>query len=283
MRFHALGTAQDGGLPHIGCRCRTCDDARRGAIPQRMAASAAVTDSSAGNAWLFDASPDLPRQLHAVQEALGHRGRSGIPLTGVLISHIHMGHYWGLGHLGREGMMPRGLPVLAPPGAARFLSENRPFRDMVQWGAIDVRSALPGVTIDLAEHLSVTPHAVPHRDEFSDTVCWLIEGPSSTVLYAPDMDHLEDRLVDAVGEADMACVDGTFFYADEIPGASGTVPHPPVETSMVRLAGAVGSGTRVAFTHLNHTNPLCDPRSREFERTVSAGFGVLLDGYAIDI
>ncbi|NIP35782.1 MAG: pyrroloquinoline quinone biosynthesis protein PqqB, partial [Thermoplasmata archaeon] len=41
--------------------------------------------------------------------------------------------------------------------------------------------------------------------------------------------------------------------------------------------------TRIAFTHLNHTNPLCDPRSPEFENVVSMGFGVLMDDYAIDI
>ena len=103
------------------------------------------------------------------------------------------------------------------------------------------------------------------------------------VLYAPDMDHLEDSFVDVMTSVDMAIIDGTFYYRDEIPGAMDRVPHPPVEESIVRLRRVLEDGTRVAFTHLNHTNPLCDPRSYEFEQVVSQGFGVLLDGYAVDI
>jgi pyrroloquinoline quinone biosynthesis protein B len=283
VRFSVLGTGQDGGVPHVACRCPTCEAAREGRIPRRLASSAAVVDRKGGRAWLIDASPDLPEQMETVRDAMGGPMISGVPLSAILLTHIHMGHYWGLGHLGKEGMMPRGLPVIAPPAAARFLLENRPFKDMVEWGALDVKVAHPGDTIDLTEDLSMTPVTVPHREDFSDTVAWLVEGPRDKVLYAPDMDHLEDSFIDIMTSVDMAIIDGTFYYHDEIPGAMGRVPHPPVERSIVRLGRVLESGTRVAFTHLNHTNPLCDPRSHEFEQVVSSGFGVLLDGFALDI
>lgn len=282
MRFVVLGTAQDGGVPHIGCRCRTCTAAREGRIPARSAASAAIVDPEGGRAWLIDASPDLPRQLEMVRDAVGDRS-SGIPLSGILLTHIHMGHYWGLGHLGKEGMMPRGLPLFAPPGAASFLRENRPFRDMVSWGVIDVRPVRPGDELPLVDGLTLRSLPVPHREDFSDTVAWVVEGPRETLVYAPDMDHMGAAFVDLVEAVDMAFVDGTFFRRDEIPGAMGTVPHPPVEESVVRLQRARDGGTRVAFTHLNHTNPLCDPRSHEFEQLVCEGYGVVMDGYAVDI
>jgi pyrroloquinoline quinone biosynthesis protein B len=283
VRFIMLGTAQDGGLPHVGCTCPTCTSAREGNIPRRFAPSAAIVDPETGRAWLIDASPDMPHQLEVVRDALGGARGSGIPLTGILITHVHMGHYWGLGHLGKEGMMPKGLAVIAPPGVARFLKATSPFKEMVEWGAIVVRSVLPGDTVRLADGLAVTPEGVPHREDFSDTVAWVVEGPRERLIYAPDMDHLDDGFVDLVGTMDMAIVDGTFYYADEIPGAMGTVPHPPVETSMVRFQRALEGGTRIAFTHLNHTNPLCDPRSGEFKDLVSQGYGVVLDGFAVDI
>ncbi len=283
VRFLLLGTAQDGGVPHIGCQCRTCVAAREGTVPRRLVASAAVVDRDGGRAWLIDASPDLPAQLEAVGDALPGPKISGIPLSGVLLTHIHMGHYWGLGHLGKEGMMPRGLPVMGPPRTTEFLLKNSPFKEMASWGALDIRSVLPGDDLIMAKGIAFRPVAVPHRADFSDTVAWLVIGDRWRLLYAPDMDHMEDTFVDMVGRVDMAIIDGTFYTRDEIPGAMGTVPHPPVVETMERLRPALEGGTRIAFTHLNHTNPLCDPRSPEFENVVSQGYGVVLDGYAIDI
>lgn len=283
VHFVVLGSGQDGGVPHVGCRCATCTATRNGRFPRRLASSAAIIDRDMGKAWLMDASPDLPEQLELMKDALGGAHGSGIPLSAILITHIHMGHYWGLGHLGKEGMMPKGLPIIAPPGAARFLQENRPFKDMLEWGAIEVRAVHPGDTVTLMEGLKVRAERVPHREDFSDTVAWLIEGPRERLLYAPDMDHLEDGLVDLMTRVDVSLVDGTFYYRDEIPGAMGKVPHPPVEESMVWLRRAIDAGRRVVYTHFNHTNPLCDPRSPEFEQVVSQGFGIALDGLAIDI
>jgi pyrroloquinoline quinone biosynthesis protein B len=225
----------------------------------------------------------MPEQLETVRDALGSKAPSGIPLSGVLITHLHLGHYWGLGHMGKEGMMPQMLTVLPPPGAAAFLRNNRPFKDLIAYGALDVRPVRPGEEVPLADGLTATPHEVRHREDFSDTVAWIMRGPRASVLYAPDMDVLGRTMIDLVCTVDLAIVDGTFYTADEIPGAMDRVPHPPVTESMVALGPALEDGTRVAFTHLNHTNPLCDPRSPETEDLLKRGFGVVLDGYAIDI
>ena len=40
----------------------------------------------------------------------------------------------------------------------------------------------------LAEGLSKTAFAVPHRDEYLDTMAFLIRGPMKTLLYVPDTD-----------------------------------------------------------------------------------------------
>jgi glyoxylase-like metal-dependent hydrolase (beta-lactamase superfamily II) len=144
VRLLFLGTAQDGGVPHIGCRCPTCQAARDDPLQRRLSPSVAIVEREGPRAWLLDASPDLPEQLELVREALGATDKSGIPLSAILLTHGHMGHVWGLGYLGKEGMMPRNLPVFAPPGVVRYLRENRPFKDLVEFGAIDLRPGPQG-------------------------------------------------------------------------------------------------------------------------------------------
>ncbi len=278
-----LGTAQDGGVPHIGCRCPTCDAAREDPIHRRLAPSIAIVEREGPRAWLVDASPDLPVQLELVREALGATTKSGIPLSAILLTHGHMGHVWGLGYLGKEGMMPRGLPVFAPPGVVRYLRENRPFKDLTEHGALDLRVVRAGDEVPFAEGLKATPLSVPHRTDVSDTVGWLFEGIKHTILYAPDMDSLDCVMVDIISSVDIAVIDGTFYSADEIPGAMTTVPHPPVEQSMELLIDAVRRGTRVIYTHLNHTNPLCDPGSPAMEDVLLKGFEVATDGLTLEV
>jgi pyrroloquinoline quinone biosynthesis protein B len=234
-------------------------------------------------AWLLDASPDLPEQLELIREALGATDKSGIPLSAILLTHGHMGHVWGLGYLGKEGMMPRNLPVFAPPGVVRYLRENRPFKDLIEHGAVDLRSIRPGDEVPFAQGLKATPLAVPHRTDVSDTVGWLFEGLKNNLLYAPDMDVLDDVMVDVIASVDIAIIDGTFYSRDEIPGAMTMVPHPPVERSMELLQGAVRKGTRVIFTHLNHTNPLCDPTSTAMEDLLQRGYEVAADGMTLEV
>jgi pyrroloquinoline quinone biosynthesis protein B len=260
-----------------------CNAARQDTSLRRLAPSVAIMDPENRRAWMVDASPDLPHQLEIVREALGGGDKSGIPLSAILLTHMHIGHYWGLGHLGKEGMMPRGLLVLAPPGAAAYLRQNRPFKDLVAYGAIDVQSVRSGDEVPLAEGLRATPVGVQHREDFSDTVAWLFEGPFNSLLYAPDMDTMDDVLVDLVASVDVAMVDGTFFSPDEIPGAMQKVPHPPVRETMGMLEGALKGGTRVIYTHLNHTNPLCDPGSEATGMVTSAGFEIAMDGMTLEL
>lgn len=70
-----LGTAQDGGLPHASCSCERCARARDEPGRARRVASVAVVAGE--QAWLFDATPDLPDQLEALARVTaGRAGRS---------------------------------------------------------------------------------------------------------------------------------------------------------------------------------------------------------------
>ena len=141
----------------------------------------------------------------------------------------------------------------------------------------------PGETLTLADDLSVTAIQVPHRDEFSDTVAFLIRGPRRAVLYLPDIDKWEkwDRPLEAVlSEVDVALLDGTFYGPAELPGRDmSRVPHPFIVETLERIAPLPREEReKVIFTHLNHSNPAADPESDAAAAVRAAGAAVLDDG-----
>lgn len=280
MRAVVLGIAQDGGVPHIGCAQELCVSARRDPSRRQRVASLGLVDDRSGRRFLVDATPDLASQIESLNEGRGDVDRRR-PVDGILLTHAHVGHYAGLMHLGREVLGAQGVPVFATPRMARFLRENGPWSQLVSLGNIELREIQPGVELALSPALHVTALRVPHRDEFSDSVGFVVRGPAASLLYVPDVDKWEKwerRLEDEVAKVDHALLDATFFEADELPGrAQAEIPHPLVTETVQRLAAV---GKRVRFMHLNHTNRLLfDPQAvAEIEKR---GFRVARDGEAL--
>jgi pyrroloquinoline quinone biosynthesis protein B len=110
--------------------------------------------------------------------------------------------------------------------------------------------------VELPVGLRVTTMLVPHLDEFTDTVGFLIEGPRASALFIPDIDKWEkwDRdLKQLAGQVDFVLVDGTFASMEELPGRDiGQVPHPLMSETRARLEG---TRAQLWFIHLNHSNP----------------------------
>jgi len=90
-----LGIAQDGGVPHTGCECANCSRAWTDPSLRRFAACLALIDRANHTSWLIDATPDFREQLHALR-----RLAPDCPLSGIILTHAHIGHYAGLIHLG---------------------------------------------------------------------------------------------------------------------------------------------------------------------------------------
>jgi pyrroloquinoline quinone biosynthesis protein B len=109
--------------------------------------------------------------------------------------------------------------------------------------------------VTIGESVKVTAFQVPHRDEFTDTVGYLIEGPNKKALFIPDIDQWSkwSRDIRALAETvDYAFLDGTFASAGEIPGRSiADIPHPLMSDTRARLKG---TRAQLWFIHLNHTN-----------------------------
>jgi pyrroloquinoline quinone biosynthesis protein B len=282
VRAVVLGIAQDGGLPHIGCTQPVCVRARRDPSRRERVACLGLVDDRAGQRFLIDATPDLPSQLESLNQ-----GRTVAdprrPVDGILLTHAHIGHYTGLMYLGREALGARAVPVYATARMASLLRTSGPWSQLVALGQIEVREVEPGREVVLTPSLAVTPVLVPHRDELSDTVGYVVRGPGQSLLYVPDIDKWEKwdrRVEDEVARVGVALLDGTFLSADELPGRSiAEVPHPTIGETTARLAALAG---RVSFIHLNHTNPLLwDGRARR--DLARRGFALAADGRVLPL
>ena len=273
-----LGIAQDGGHPQAGCQRPCCAPAWMDRRLGHLVASLGLIDPGANAGWLLDASPDLPEQLYRLQLT-----SPGITLGGLLLTHAHMGHYTGLLNLGREVMGANGVPVWAMPRMRAFLAENGPWELMVRLANINLRPLEDQQPVSLSPRLTVTPFAVPHRDEYSETVGFIVRGPSRSALYLPDIDKWErwSTPIEAVLQGvDLAFVDGTFYGPDELAGRSmAEVPHPFITETITRLAPLPASErAKVHFIHLNHTNPALDPDSDAAATITAAGMSVAVEG-----
>lgn len=294
-----LGTAQDGGLPHLGCYAGNCEAARADPTRRRLVTSLLLCDPRDGRRWLFDCTPDIREQL---DRAAGHpptRAAEGPrpPLfDGVFLTHAHMGHYSGLLHFGRESYSTREMPTYVTRRFAQFLTRNGPWKQLVEEKRLTLREIEDGKAVELAPDLQVVPFRVPHRDEFSDTVGFEIRGPRRRLAYLPDIDKWEAwdaeaetqgrvpapaRMIESLIErVDFALLDGCFFADGEIPGRSmKDIPHPAVSESIGRFAALRRTErSKVHFTHLNHTNPAADAQSDARRAILNSGMRVLEEG-----
>ncbi len=280
-----LGTAQDGGFPQAGCKKVCCKNAWGDAAKRRDPASLGLIDPVSGQRWLIECTPSFPRQAQRLDAA--HPKLAG-RIDGILLTHAHMGHYAGLLHLGREVMGADGVPVHAMPRMEKFLRTQGPWSQLVQLKNIALRPMRDGRAFALNKRLRVTPFLVPHRDEFSETVGFRIEGPRQKILWLPDIDKWErwkTPLEKALAGVDVAYLDATFYADGELPGRDmSKIPHPFIAETMRRLKNQPAAvRAKVRFIHLNHTNPAHDPRSAAAKAIRAAGFRVAEQGERVEL
>jgi pyrroloquinoline quinone biosynthesis protein B len=279
-----LGTAQDGGLPQIGCYCENCLRARRDPGFSRLISSIGLIDLEEKKSFLVDATPDIRIQSAVLHERLGleKKGRKNTP-DAILLTHAHIGHYTGLMFYGYEAMSAEKLPVYCSERMGKYLSSNGPWDQLVRQGNIFIRVLAQDKEFRLTERLSVMAFAVPHRAEYSDTLGFIFCGEKRKLLYIPDIQNWEawERPIqDEIERVDIALLDGTFYRAEELPGRDlSKIGHPLIVQSMTVLGDAVrNQGRKVYFTHLNHTNLALAPESEARKTLEAAGFRIAADG-----
>ena len=277
--IYILGIAQDAGYPQAGCFQEHCLPGWENPELRRGATSLALIDPDARSKYLFEATPHLPEQLYYLERIASSEHYS---LDGVFITHAHMGHYTGLMFFGFESMNAKNIPVYAMPRMSSYLKGNGPWSQLVTMNNIVIRELANQQPVEF-ERLSVTPILVPHRDEFSETVGYQIQGPSKTALFIPDIDKWEvwDRnIVEEIRSVDYALIDATFFDENELPGRDmADIPHPFVIESISLFSElSAEDKAKVWFIHLNHTNPLLNSESEAFRRVVTEGYNIAQEG-----
>jgi len=183
-----LGVGQDAGVPQMGCETPFCREAWKDPSKREMVSSIAVVDPDSGERWIFDATPDLPRQFQLLKEITGDHSND---LSGIFLTHAHIGHYTGLMYLGFESMNAKEVPVFAMPRMRRYLETNGPWSQLVSMRNISITSLAADKEVKLNDRITVTPFLVPHRDEYSETAGFRLTANGFSFLFIPDIDKWE--------------------------------------------------------------------------------------------
>ncbi|SVD68180.1 uncharacterized protein METZ01_LOCUS421034, partial [marine metagenome] len=94
-----LGVAQDAGYPQANCNKSCCNKVWENPQLSKFVSCLGLVDPISKQQWLFDATPDIKFQLRLLEI------KSNInPLSGIFLTHAHIGHYTGLLQLGKEVM-----------------------------------------------------------------------------------------------------------------------------------------------------------------------------------
>jgi pyrroloquinoline quinone biosynthesis protein B len=282
--LYVLGVVQDAGYPQTGCYAAHCMPAWQDPALRRGAVSLGLIDPGSGKKYIIEATPDFPSQLYDLEK---EAPTAQFELAGIFLTHAHIGHYTGLMFLGREAMGASSVPVFAMPRMTNYLQANGPWSQLVDYRNIILKPLQADVSESLGA-LEVTPFLVPHRDEYSETVGFRIKGPNKSAVFIPDIDKWskwQTELSDLIKTVDYALIDATFYADGELPGRDmSKIPHPFAVESMKLLEHlADEERDKVWFIHMNHTNPLLDPASKETREVQARGFHVAVEGLRLGL
>lgn len=268
MKLKILGSVQDGGVPHLGCECEVCEAARDDCRNEKFVASVLLKENAKDDSvrYMIDASPDIRRQI------------KGDYLDGVFVSHGDLGHIAGLLYFGHESANISSLPTYATEKTYEFLRKNDPYRLLLDRENLRVNEIEDGDEIDIQGGV-IEVMEVEHSALSTDTIAFKIRGEEKTVYYLSDIDEWSPAVKEAIQEADIAIIDGTFWSRDEIDRYE-EVPHPPIRETMDLMENYT---TEIYFTHMNHTNPVLREDSEERKELEERGFGVVEEGTTFEI
>ena len=272
-----LGNVQDAGSPHMGCKKDCCKDLFENPDKNRMVVSLGLVDPLNKGCWMIEASPDFPRQAKMLKSYCPFNDKE--TPDGIFLTHAHIGHYIGLMYLGKEAMNADQVPIYAMTRMKGFLIQNGPWSQLFKINNIRINNIDDQETVELSSNLNITPFLVPHRDEYSETVGYHIQGPNKSALFIPDIDKWSKwnlSIVDEIKNVDYAFIDATFYDAEEINNRDiSEIPHPFVIESMELFSEFSNvDKAKIYFIHLNHTNPLLNRDSPQAKLVMKNGFKI---------
>jgi pyrroloquinoline quinone biosynthesis protein B len=305
VKIRILGSAAGGGFPQWNCNCPNCQGFRAGTLraQARTQSSIAVSGRDAARWVLVNASPDIRAQLQAHPDLQPNRGLRDSALCAVVLVDGQVDHTTGL-YMLRESTRPwpvwctdstyadltQGNPVLGVLahfcGVERHRMElDRPFIvdavEDVRWRALPVASKPAPYSPNRAA-------PVP-----GDNVALVLEDGATgqSVVYAPGLGSIDERLFEFMQRAACVLVDGTFWSDDEMirVGVSKKrardLGHLPQSGAggMLDWLGRLPAGLRKILIHINNTNPILNESSDESRELERRGIEVARDGLEITL
>lgn len=275
-----LGVAQDAGYPQPYCAKNCCEAVAKGKEKKRKVTCLGIVDRETQEVFMIEATPDFTEQERILR---GYLDKPNQPIKGILLTHAHIGHYTGIMYLGREAIGAKETPLYIMPKMKSFLENNAPWSQLVSLKNIKIVPLKADSGIYITKNIQVKPFIVPHRDEFSETVGFIISLKGKQVMFIPDIDKWskwQHNIIEEVGRVDVALLDATFYKNGEIPNRDmSEIPHPFIEETMTLFKGSPEK-SKIKFIHFNHTNPVLR-KTAERQEVIQNGFGVCTEGEII--
>jgi pyrroloquinoline quinone biosynthesis protein B len=244
--------------------------------------------------WLLNVSPDIRQQILAFPPLGPAEGvRRGQGIVGCVLTDAEIDHTTGLLFL-REGSS---FAVLATPLVRRWLSQQFPVEPLLACFArpawmtlpLDQPRPLPGDDALMLQAFEVEPHIPRFAPGRLESAAGSVVGlrltdtrTGGTLVYAPCVGALGERLRQGSVDADVVFLDGTFWSDDEpIHAGIGTrsardMGHLPVRGGSLDWLSGLPAKHRV-YVHINNTNPMLNEQGPEFRLVRDCGVRVGVD------
>jgi pyrroloquinoline quinone biosynthesis protein B len=279
IHINILGSAAGGGVPQWNCACVNCAAARAGKIAAQTQSSIAISnDSEDKRQWfLINASPDLPRQIENTPQLQPRReSPRNTPISAVFLTNADIDHALGILLLRQHETPVVVYATNETRNSLAWIDQVLARFRRIEWRTITAH--FQALSSSLLFRVIQLPGSVAYqfRDDTS--------GP--TALFAPSVGELTEELRNALHDSDIVLFDGTFWSDGELaavrPGARSArqMDHLPVSDGSLDLLRQ-SPARRKIYTHINNTNPILMPGTRERAQVEQAGIEIARDGLEI--
>ena len=305
MLIRILGSAAGGGFPQWNCNCANCRGVRDGSLSARPRTQSSIAISSDAERWvLFNASPDLHRQIQANPPLQPRQQVRDTPIAAIVLADGQIDHTAGL-LLMREHREP--LQIYATAAVYEDLTTGLPLLSVlkhycgVEWHEIGLNDAplripaLPGIEIRvLAVDGKPGPYSpFRHDPRAGDNIAFsfLEVASGRRAFYAPGLAAITPPVRAALEASQCVMVDGTFWQDDEMIRAgvstkrAAELGHLPQDGpgGMIEVLNSLGKDMRRVLIHINNTNPILVESSPERAQLDASGIEVAFDGMEIQL
>jgi pyrroloquinoline quinone biosynthesis protein B len=228
---------------------------------------------------LLNTSPDLPRQIESMPRLQPRRDSPrNSPIAGVLLTNADVDHSLGLLLL-RQQEVPLVVYAAEKTRAALAWIDGV----LARFCGIEWRKTS-------AEFQTLSGTVAFRAIEMGGSVAFQFRDNTSgaTALFAPSVGELTDELRNTVHASDLVLFDGTFWSDGELaavrPGARSAreMNHLPISDGSLDFLQQ-SPARRKIYTHINNTNPILMPSSRERAHVKQSGIEIARDALEIVI